>query len=307
MPLDPAVAASVAHLFDATLAQVLRGEVSGAPAADAMVRADVIGETASTASGIPLRVYRSAGSDVGLRSALVWAHGGGWHYGDLTMPEADSVAQVAASQLDLVVVSVDYRKAPAATFPAPVDDVADAVTWVVAQATALGVDRSRIALGGASAGGHLAACAALRPAVAAALAALWLVYPVTDPARGPYPEERDSECPPLLWIDRDAISGMFTGHVGAPLPWPDDAVPATGDLAGLPPLLVTVAEYDGLAPQGRAFAAKARAAGVNAAVAEVASMLHGYLNLVGGNAVADAALDAHLGWLGTALGAARVD
>ena len=116
MALDPDIAAQVAHLFDATLAQVLAGEVAGPPAAGPMHGDDVADRrrhVAGPAGPVRVRLYRPATlAPASAAPALVWAHGGGWQYGDLDMPEADSVAQVVAAELPGVVVSVDYRLAP---------------------------------------------------------------------------------------------------------------------------------------------------------------------------------------------------
>ncbi len=301
MTIDPDVAAQVAHLFDATLAQVLSGEVSGPPSARPMCRADVTAVDATVpgpGGPVPVRIYRPIDAD-GVLPALVWAHGGGWRYGDLDMPEADSVAQVVAATLPATVVSVDYRLAPAHRFPAPLDDVVAVHHWATTAGDAHGIDPDRVALGGASAGAHLAAAAALafRDAGTRLPAALVLAYPVTDPLGGPYPETCDPDCPPLLWLDAEAVGGLFDVLVGASGEVPDAAVPARNDLRGLPPMLVTTAECDALAPQGLRFARLARSAGVDATVHRAAGLLHGYLNTVGDSAPADRALARHVDWL----------
>ncbi len=305
MPLDPDVAAQVAHLFDATLGQVLSGEVAGAPAARAMRRRDI--ETTDRVAGDagpPVRVYRPAGAPRDL-PALVWAHGGGWQFGGLDMPEADSVAQVVAATLPAVVVSVDYRLAPAHPHPAGLHDVVAAHRWATGAGADLGLDPGRVALGGASAGAHLCigAAATLRDGGGPMPAALLLAYPVTDPVRGPYPEDRQPDCPALLWLDRDAVVGLFAGLVGDVTDPPRSAVPADLDLAGLPPTLLTTAECDALTPQVHHFAMRAAAAGVPVTVHDVEGLLHGYLNTVGDSAPADRALLRHAAWLRTALSA----
>lgn len=305
MVLDPDVAAQVAHLFDATLAQVLSGEVSGPPAAAAMHLDDVeVTDGEIPGPGGPVRIRRYRSTDLGPGEpapALVWAHGGGWRYGGLDMPEADSVAQVAASTLRGEVVSVDYRLAPAHPFPAALDDVVAAYRWVRDGDHGWSVDRQRVALGGASAGAHVVAGATLAFRDAGdPPAALWLAYPVTDPLGGPYPDEPHPDCPPLLWLDADAVAGLFAAYVGDDVDrdrLPVAAVPARADLSGFPPTLVTTAEADALTPQAQAFAARARAAGVEVTEHHVDGLLHGYLNTVGDSRPADAALARHLGWL----------
>lgn len=302
MPLDPDVAAQVAHLFDATLAQVLSGQVPGPPAAPPLRRDDVSTTDATVPGpGGPVRVRIQRSRDIApheLAPALVWAHGGGWRHGDLDMPEADSVAQVVAATLPGVVLSVDYRLAPEHRFPAPLDDVAAVQGWAVTEGAHHGIDPARVALGGASAGAHLALAAAIaHTAAGAPPAALLLAYPVVDPVGGPYPSERHPDCPPLLWLDADAMGPMFAALVGDPDEPPPGAVPLHADLAGLPPTLVTTAECDALADQAHRFVDLARRAGVDVSVHDVEGVLHGYLNTVGDSARADAALDGHVAWL----------
>ena len=304
MGLDPALAARVAHLWDAHVLQLLAGEVEGVPPAPAITVPGVVGvdDTVAGPGGpIPVRWYRSdaLGPD-DPAPALVWAHGGGWQYGDLDMPEADSVAQLVAAGLPGVVVTVDYRLAPAHPHPAALDDVLAAFRSVVAGVAGSGVDIDRVALGGASAGGHLAALAALQLAAdGRAPAALLLAYPVTDPAGGPY-EDRHPDCPPVLWLGREGTMGMFEGYLGDGF---DGAhpVPVAGDLASLPPTLVTTAEVDSLQPQAIRFVHLARAAGVDATLHDGGGLLHGYLNTIGASRSADRALTRHVDWLRTAL------
>ncbi|SEB58198.1 alpha/beta hydrolase [Streptomyces melanosporofaciens] len=112
---------------------------------------------------IPVRIYRPAGAASSPRPCLVWLHGGAWVGGDLDMPEAHETARGVAGRADAVVVSVDYRLCSEDVhFPAQHDDVVAAYRWVRGNAADLGVDPARIALGGASAGGNLAAGATLR-------------------------------------------------------------------------------------------------------------------------------------------------
>lgn len=298
MPLDPAIAAQVAHLFDTTLAQVLAGEVQTVPPAAPMRRDEVHvsdGEVPGFGGPVRVRIYRPREVS-GALPTLVWAHGGGWTYGDLDMPEADSVAQVVAAEVPAVVVSVDYRLAPEHTHPAALDDVAAATRWALGEGAAHGIDPTRVAVGGASAGAHLAACTGV--AMAGRLAAVLLAYPVTDPVDGPYPEVCHPDCPPVIWIDGPAIRAMLGRYLGIdPADAPPAVIPARADLSQLAPVLVTTAECDGLTPQGRRFVELARAAGADATHHHVEGVLHGYLNTVGDSPVADDALARHVDWL----------
>lgn len=300
MGLDPAIAARVSHLWDAHVLQLLSGEVEGVPPAPPITVEGVTrseGTIAGPAGPVPVRWYRSASLDPDEPApTLVWAHGGGWQYGDLDMPEADSVAQVVAKNLPGVVVTVDYRLAPAHRHPAALDDVLAAFREVVRGAPRRGVDGGRIALGGGSAGAHLATLAALTLAAEGSPpAALWLAYPVVDPDGGPY-EQRHPDCPPVLWLGHEGTTGLFRGYLGDEHEG-DPPVPTAGDLSVLPPTLVTTAEVDSLRAQALRLVELARGAAVDIAHHDVAGVLHGYLNLVGDEPLADAALARHVDWL----------
>lgn len=301
MGLDPAIAARVAHLWDAHVLQLLSGEVEGVPPAspislEGVSRSD--GTVPGPGGPIPVRWYRSTSLDPDEPApALVWAHGGGWQYGDLEMPEADSVAQIVAADLPGVVVTVDYRLAPAHRHPAALDDVLAVFRHVARDAAHHGVDGGRIALGGGSAGAHLAALAALDlGAEGSPPAALLLAYPVVDPDGGPY-EERHPDCPPVLWLGHEGTTSLFRGYLGDGHVGPPPVPAARGDLSLLPPTLVTTAECDSLRAQAVHFVDRARSGGATVAHHDVEGVLHGYLNTVGDEPRADAALARHVAWL----------
>src|SRR5881296_3137517 len=130
---------------------------------------------------IPLRLYRPAGvADSRRLAVLVFFHGGGWVIGDLETHDVLCRQLTAASGAS--VISVDYRLAPEHKFPAAADDAWAATRWIVAHAAELGLDASRLAVGGDSAGGNLAAVVALmaRDAGGPAIRQQVLLYPVTD-------------------------------------------------------------------------------------------------------------------------------
>ncbi|MDE0804189.1 MAG: alpha/beta hydrolase fold domain-containing protein [Acidimicrobiales bacterium] len=298
--IDPQVAARVAHLRGVSVEQFFTVGVDAPPPPivepiEGVVWSEDLLDT--TDPSFRVRRYSTGPGADGARPCLVWCHGGGWGLGDLDMVEAHVVAQRVASTLDAIVYSVDYGLAPAQAYPVPQEQIVAAVEHAMADPE---VDPLRLALGGASAGGHLAACAAHRLAVAGApLAALFFAYPVVDPLDGPYPDRRPDACPELLWFDADKTSALFAKHAGASPP--SGSVPMRLDADGLPPTLITTVPADGLGPQAVAYVEHLAAAGVDAEHHEVSRVLHGYLDMTGSVDIADAALDRHLSWLGAAL------
>lgn len=307
MPIHPAIASSF-HLldgidsFEAGLADpVTRARMDefmshrGAPPPPAV---DVAAQAAPGPHGpVPVRVYRPSGSSAA-RPCLVWLHGGAFVGGDLDMPEADWVARQVCERAGAVVVSVDYRLAVGGvTYPVPHDDAVAAVRWVRSMTGDLGIDPSRITVGGASAGGNLAAGAALRlrdddkwlPAT------LLLAYTTTHavvPTASAALAELMTQVPRLLRflpVDRRRIT---TNYLGGPESRADGyAMPANAVLDGLCPVVLLNAEYDDLRASGEAFASQLAGAGVDVRQVLVRGMLHGFLNLPATIDPVDLALD----------------
>jgi len=226
---------------------------------------------------IALRLYRPLGAtaDQAL-PALVYYHGGGWVIGDLDTH--DTLCRELANHSGCAVVSVDYRLAPEHRFPAAVDDSIAALRWVRRQAAALGIDAQRIAVGGDSAGGNLAAVVALaaRDAGDAPPAFQLLIYPATDQHRST-PSHRTNGQGYLLTTDTMAY---FTDHYipdrahyadwrASPLLHPD--------LSGLPPALVLTAGYDPLRDEGLAYAQRLTEAGNRATHLSFERQIHGFI------------------------------
>lgn len=246
---------------------------------------DVRDETVPGPHGdVPVRVYRPSGA-TGPLPGLVWLHGGAWVAGDLDMPEAHVVAAEIAAAASAVVVSVDYRLAGATVkYPVPVDDTCAVWDNVVAGRVA-GLDTTRVALGGASAGGNIAlgATMRLRETGGAEPAALLLAYPV---AHIPLPAPDDAlaevlrQVPEVLRFTQARSLRVLQTYLGRIDDIPVEVSPGHGRLAGLPPTWLGLSEIDTLRPSGELFADQLRAVGVPVQVDVAAGMLHGHLNLV---------------------------
>ena len=226
---------------------------------------------------IPLRVYRPANVPATTPLAtLVFFHGGGWVIGDLDTH--DVLCRQLTAEAGVSVVSVDYRLAPEHKFPAALDDASAATRWIVAHADELSVDPVRLAVGGDSAGGNLAAVVALlaREERGPSIALQVLVYPVTDAAA----ESRSfADFADGFMLTRDGMR-WFTAHYltkkEEAADWRVSPLRATS-LAGLPPALIVTAGFDPLRDEGEAYAARLREAGVRVDYACYGGMLHGFV------------------------------
>lgn len=223
---------------------------------------------------IPARVYRS---DSGrLLPVLVYFHGGGWVTG--SRDTVDGVCRSLANRASCAVVSVGYRKAPEHRFPVAVEDAWAAATWVAAHAEEIGLDAGRIAVGGDSAGGNLAAVVALRARDrgAPALALQLLIYPVTDCNFGTrsYRENATGYV-----LTRDAMRWYWDHYL------PDRSARANPEasplraksLEAVAPALVLTCEYDPLRDEGEAYARRLSRAGVPVVCRRYEGLVHGVL------------------------------
>jgi acetyl esterase len=229
---------------------------------------------------IPVRVYRpDAGAG---RPAIVYFHGGGWVIGDLD--HSDGLCRSLCREAGMVVVNVDYRLAPEHRFPAAAEDCYATLCWTAENAASLGVDATRLAVAGASAGGNLAAAAALmaRDRGGPALGAELLVYPVLDAACDlpSYVEFADGyvvSTEDMRWYWRQYLSE------------PADAADAyacplrAADLSGLPQTLVITAEYDCVRDDGERYAERLAEFGVPVRLIRMPGTLHGFFNMPGVN------------------------
>lgn len=263
-----------------------------------------------------VRVYPAERPD---GSMLVWLHGGAFMFGTIDMPEADQVGR-RLSAAGTTVVSVDYTLAPLdaiealgppepeagaptpeqireeieaagprAHFPVASLQVVSAFDWTVSNATSFGADPAHVSIGGASAGGNIAAGAAmrLRDRATSAPTALVLVYPVLHsplPEADAHLQSLLEELPGSLTIPPESSDIINRNYLGDSDDREGYAFPGGHDLAGLPPTLIVNADRDRLRASGQAFAAELALAGVDVQTVREQGALHGFLNEIGDEA-----------------------
>lgn len=230
---------------------------------------------------LTIRVYEPREAKPGERfPILVWFHGGGFVIGNLDTH--DHACRVLATQADCMVVAVDYRLAPEFRFPAAVDDCAAVLRWLALHAPEIGGDPQRMAVGGDSAGGNLAAvCAILaRNDGHPELAFQLLIYPCTAPEPETPSHRRFAEGHLLT---RNTITWFYKQYVRSPKEFYDFrfAPLVTEDLSDLPPALLLVAGYDPLRDEGVDYARRLIEAGNRVTLVNCEGMIHGFL-LMGG-------------------------
>jgi acetyl esterase len=223
---------------------------------------------------IAVRAYRPVSGEV--LPALVYFHGGGWTIGDLDTH--DVLCRQLANGARCAVFSVDYRLAPEAPFPAAVEDCLAATRFVFEKSGSLKIDVSRIAVGGDSAGGNLAAVVALHRQ--GPLAFQLLIYPATDQRCDTDSHRRNGEG---YLLTREGIEFFRGCYLPEKKHWADwRASPLlAASHAGLPPAFIITAGYDPLRDEGREYAERLAQAGVEVAYREYSDMVHGFL-LFGG-------------------------
>jgi acetyl esterase len=230
----------------------------------------------SDAHHVPIRLYYPADKPGQPQPAYIYSHGGGFVVGDLDMVE--TICRTISKNAGVVVVSIDYRLAPEHPFPAGLEDVIAVTRWISQNSAELGIDQDRLAIGGDSAGGNLAAAAAQHFAASGEVALRYqvLVYPVTDLTCS-QPSYKDLGTGYPLTLDRMRF------YIAQYLREPDQATDARASpllaqsFAGLPPALVVVAGLDPLVDEGLAYAQKLREAGVDAETVQVSDHPHGFL------------------------------
>jgi acetyl esterase len=229
---------------------------------------------------IPARVYtpRTLRQSNGLAPGLVFFHGGGWVIGDLDTH--DVVCRKLADEGQLIVISVDYRRAPEYKFPAAIADAVAATAWIAAHAKDLGIDAGHLVVGGDSAGGNLAAVVAIsaRDGNGPDIAGQVLVYPATDFAMT-HPSHREPETSILL---THSVIRWFRDHYLASAADGDDwrASPARiKSLAGLPPAYLLTAGADPLRDEGEEYAKRLEQAGVPVMYRTFPGQFHGFFTM----------------------------
>jgi acetyl esterase len=241
---------------------------------------------ASAGGPLRYRLYRPLDSLMSeALPLLIWFHGGGWCIGNIE--SYDVMCREIANQSDCAVLSLAYRLAPEFPFPAAPDDAFYALNWITDQASALAIDPARIAVGGDSAGGNLAAVTALaaRDAGSPAIAFQLLIYPSTD-QRGITPSH--STFAEGYLLSQESIRGFqhhylpdrtcFTDWRASPL--------LAASHAALPPALMITASHDPLVDDCRTYAQRLETNGVTVRYSEYSGMVHGFFTL--GRAFTDA-------------------
>lgn len=231
------------------------------------------------AGPIPLRGYRPAGAPAdAVLPVLVYYHGGGWVIGDLDTH--DVLCRQLCNLSGCAVVAVDYRMGPENRFPAAVDDALAATRWVRSQARELKVDPARLAVGGDSAGGNLAAVVALtaRDTGDLPIAFQLLIYPATDQRRGWPSHAANGQGYLLTKESMDYYHDHYIPDPAQDLDW--RASPLLHENhAKLPPAFVLTAGYDPLRDEGLQYAHKLSEAGNRAALVNFERQIHGFITM----------------------------
>ena len=233
------------------------------------------------AGDVPIRIYAPEAQTPESGAALpvlVFFHGGGWVLGSLDTH--DDVCRHFAKLAGCMVIAVDYRLAPEHKFPAAVEDCTAALEWIAAHGDSLGCDPARLAVGGDSAGGNLAAVMTqlARERGGPTIAFQLLIYPVTA---------RDFSAPSMkaygegFLLTKKGMHWFMDHYLNDPSEGEDPRVaPLKAEsLVGLPPALVVTVEYDVLRDEGEAYARRLAEAGVAARLVRYDGLIHGFLSM----------------------------
>jgi acetyl esterase len=227
---------------------------------------------------VPVRLYRpDKASPEAKMPALLYAHGGGWVFGNLD--SHDVLCATLAIEAGISVLAVDYRLAPETRFPGAFDDVVAALQWLAAHGPAIGIDPNKLAIGGDSAGGNLAAAVAIwaRDHKGPKLRMQLLAYPVTDIMARTESYRAFADGYGLNAVTMEWFIDHYTPDKAHREDWRVSPLRAKS-LGGLPPALVVTAGYDPLRDEGRAYAWRLQQEGTVADLVEFGGMLHGFLS-----------------------------
>jgi acetyl esterase len=251
------------------------------------------------AGAIGARHYRPASGEAS--DLLVFYHGGGWVLGDLDT--ADALCRLTCRDAGVHVLSIDYRLAPEHPAPAAIDDARAAFTWAYEHAAELGATPGRVAVGGDSAGGNLAAlvCQLMRDEDGPAPLLQWLIYPRTDFTAQTRSLSLFARGFLLTKRDIDWFTAQYLGGTGIEAADPRVSPLLAESLSGLAPALIAVAGFDPLRDEGQRYAMALQSAGIPVDLRYQGSLTHGFVSLFqlgGGSAAATSdlisALRAHL-------------
>lgn len=257
-------------------------------------------EVRAGALGTRVRILHPEARDAPL-PALVYLHGGGWTM--FSIDTHDRLMREYAARANVAVVAVDYSLSPEAKFPRALEETVDAIEWLRGHGAAHGIDASRLAVGGDSAGANLSVASQLRlrelgrPAVSAML----LNYGAYSDRPTPSWERYDG---PSYMLEAGEMHGFWRHYLRGDADRDDPlAMPLHADLRGLPPAFLAIAECDILADGNRAMAEALRAAGAPAHARVYPRATHSFLEAVSISALADRALDEASAWLKATLAA----
>lgn len=293
MPLDPAIHALLERLDEPPVYEMTPTAAREATLRFLTYQAAAVDVHSVRDLAIPVRsghvgarVYRGSAQ---LGPVTVFFHGGGWSVGSIDV--VDRACRRLALAATATIVSIDYRLAPEAPYPAALEDCVDATGWVAEHLTDVGGNGSFLAVAGDSAGGNLAAAVALvaRDEGGPTLDHQLLVYPVVDRDFTTPSYERYGDAGYLL--DRPTMEWYWRNYVGDGDPAGYAAPLQVGSLAGLPPASVILCELDPLYSEGRHYARRLAEAGVPVTLVEWSDLPHAALSLDGVSARAAAFVD----------------
>ncbi|MBV9293641.1 MAG: alpha/beta hydrolase [Frankiales bacterium] len=291
MPLDPDIQTVLSALAAAGAPPMSSGTPEAARQAFRFMTVDLrrpesvvaVKETADVTiptehGGIPARIYRPDSAAESLPT-VVFIHGGGFVIGDIETH--DNQARSICAQAEAVVVSIDYRLAPEAPWPAAVEDAHVAVRWAADSIDSLGGDADRLAVAGDSAGGNLSAVVALLCREdGPRLAAQFLIYPATDLGADSEWQSRVDNAEGYF-LTADEMTWFLHNYAGESADASDPRLSPlrAPSLAGLPPAVVVTAEFDPLRDEGNAYADALREAGVRVDHKCYDGMIHGFFDM----------------------------